>query len=152
MTKEEEAGYVFRGAVLGWGGGTRAKTFPATFTTKNPAKAVLFAITFSKYAFGRSVIQICSLDRLKDVDDISPNNLSHLDEEQIFKIKPADFEKLSGYITISEAQEALLKIGIDARKNAQEHNIYELCKTLPVLSGEEIEKFIALVESQIKKA
>jgi hypothetical protein len=141
--------HIFRGAVLGWEGGTRARSYPATYTTKNPAKAVLFAIAFSK--FGKSVVLICPTAVLKEIDDISPNRLAHLDEEQIFMIKPADFEDLSQYITISEAQSALLEIGIDARMPARDDNVYDLCKKLPVLTNEQIEKFVSLIKSQLKK-
>jgi hypothetical protein len=143
--------YVFRGSVLGWPGGTRAQTFPATYTTANPAKAVLFAIAFSIYRHGHSVVLICPSSALKKIEDISPNNLAHLEEEIIFKMTPLEFEKRSGYVKIAAAQQVLKNMGINTYENVSEDKINTYCKIIPVLSATQIENFVNNVASQIEK-
>jgi hypothetical protein len=144
MSKEKTE-YIFRGTSRDFAGGSRAKEIPATCTTRNPAKAVLFAIVALPYSFDAG-IYYTKVSNLKEVEELNPNVLSREEEERVFKILPKEYIKLcEGFIKLSEAQEALSEQNINTRIPVRLDSLTRECHEMKKMTTREIKKFIELI-------
>ena len=111
--KSKTIQYVFRGTSRNYSGGVRAKNTPATFTTRNPAKAVLFAIVALQHSIDVG-IYYAEIVKLKNIVRLNPNRLSKEEEEIIFGITPTKFAELcEGFIPLDMVRGALKKLNIE---------------------------------------
>ena len=134
--------YVFRGSSLGFQGNDTHNEIPTTPATKNPAKALLFAMAASKYAAG--VIYVVETTALAGITT-EENWFANPEEEIGFEIKPGNFQKLSLIVSnLKTMKDALNTLAIDVHYDPS-ISITDQCELIEEMLPESIEKIVQIL-------
>ncbi len=143
--------YVFRGTSYGFAGNQASILRPCTHTTRNPAKAALFAMRCRLSFDAQPVIYIADTAKLNHLPLIDPNVLSHIEEEYNWEIRPIEFCKYcEGYIELEDLKNVLKQINVNIAGSVTLHNLSERCEQVSVMDNGSIDKLYLQIQKFLK--
>ncbi len=145
--------YVFRGTTLGFEGSHSSKNIPYTCATRNPIKAVLFAMHCKLHYYHNPVIYIAKFENIKLLPLLkATKKMDDLEEAINFMIEPNGFYQLcEGYTTLAEMKEIFKNLKIPLAASVKLENLTDKCEQAKVLEVEDIDRILLECNKTLKK-
>lgn len=147
-TKVEIPDYVFRSTTRNFSGRPNQEY---TCTTKNPIKAVLFALVCASGYSAEAVVYIAQKERLKHLKPVI-NWFNELEEELAWPLTPTEFISLTeGYINARELARMLNNKGKNTPSSVTLGSLSQVLEEAPKISKSEIKGLVKEILNSIVK-
>lgn len=127
---------------------------PVTCTSKNPAKALAFALVLAHQGYPNVVIYIGDTEKLinNSVKQGLVNFFEEIEEEKTWAIQPTDFYKFcDGYIFFDELKKQLAILGIQITSLVTIDNLTGALKEIQTIDASVIEQLVQNIQPLIKQ-